>query len=409
MPAKHEQMRGTNTLLVLDHIRQNGLCTRRSVQKATGLSWAAVSTICTDLIARNILKELPFPERVAGRNPVYLDFVPMQNLTLGVEINAEGITVQLLDLRCVAVDKCIESVQSLEREQVIAQMTQAIEALLRRNGLEPSSVLGIGIATQGTVDREGAMSVYNSFFNDWRDVPLKEIFEERFHIPVHVMHDPACIALAEQWNRRFTEKDDFAVIRLSYGIGMSHIVQGNPVTGSNGIAGELGHMVLDRNGPRCSCGNRGCMEAYSSMRGLTYRIIDAYQRGDISLPEHLRIMNDRDVAFMSNLVNWGAEEAARGNKVLKEFFDDAAYFLGVGIANIVSLFNPKYVILTGGMLEYQQLLLEKAEKTSRELAWSLSEFEIIISREGRYQASAGAALYFINQAFTSLSSRLLEQ
>ena len=199
------------------------------------------------------------------------------------------------------------------------------------------------------------------------------------------------------------------MIRLSYGIGMSHIVQGNPVTGSNGIAGELGHMVLDRNGPRCSCGNRGCMEAYSSMRGLTYRIIDAYQRGDISLPEHLRIMNDRDVAFMSNLVNWGAEEAARGNKVLKEFFDDAAYFLGVGIANIVSLFNPKYVILTGGMLEYQQLLLEKAEKTSRELAWSLSEFEIIISREGRYQASAGAALYFINQAFTSLSSRLLEQ
>lgn len=407
MPAKHEQMRSTNTLLVLEHIRQNGESTRRSIQKETGLSWAAVSTISTELIFQKVLMELPYSERVPGRNPVYLDFVPKRNLTLGMEINAEGITALLLDLRCVAVDSYIEPLKSLDRDCVIEQMISAIDLLINKNELDSGSIMGIGIATQGTVDRDGAMSVYNSFFNDWRNVPLKQIFEERFGIPVHVMHDPACIALAEQWNRRFTDKDDFAVIRLSYGIGMSHVVQGKPVTGSNGIAGELGHIVLDRDGPICSCGNRGCMEAYCSIRGMVHRIISEYQAGNLLLPESLRQMNDRDIGFMGGVISWSADEAGKGNKVLLRLFEDAAYYLGVGIANIVSLFNPKYVILTGDMLEYQDLILDKAKAVARELAWSLSEFEIIISKEGRSQASVGAALYFINEAFSSLSSRLL--
>ncbi|MBE6940887.1 MAG: ROK family protein [Ruminococcaceae bacterium] len=407
MPAKHDQMRGTNTLLVLEYIRHNGESTRRSIQKETGLSWAAVSTISTDLISKKVLMELPCSERVPGRNPVFLDFVPKRNLTLGIEINAEGITALLLDLRCDVVDHYIEPLESLDRDWVIDQMIRAIELLMSRNALDPSAILGIGIATQGTVDRDGAISVYNSFFNDWRNVPLKRIFEERFGIPVHVMHDPACIALAEQWNRRFTDKDNFAVIRLSYGIGMSHIVQGKPVTGSNGIAGELGHMVLDRNGPLCSCGNRGCMESYSSIRGLAHRIIAEYHAGNLSLPESLTQMNDRDIEFMSGLVSWSAAEAAEGNEVLLNIFDDAAYFLGVGIANVVSIFDPNCIILTGGLLDYQDLILDKAKTVAKELAWSLSEFEIIISREGRSQAAVGAALYFINDAFSSLSSRLI--
>lgn len=407
MPAKHEQMRSTNALLVLEHIRQNGASTRRSIQKETELSWAAVSTISADLIAKKVLMELPYSERVAGRNPVYLDFVPGRNLTLGIEINAEGITALLLDLRCVIVDSYIEPLESLDRDSVVDQMICAIDLLVEKNELSYSAIMGIGIATQGTVDRDGAISVYNSFFNDWRDVPLKQIFEKRFGIPVHVMHDPACIALAEQWNRRFTEKDDFAIIRLSYGIGMSHIVQGKPVTGSNGIAGELGHMVLDRNGPMCSCGNRGCMEAYCSIRGMVHRITDEYHAGNLVLPESFRQMNDRDIGFMSSLISWAAEEARKGNAVLLRLFDDAAYFLGVGIANVVSIFDPNCIILTGGLLDYQDLILDKAKAVARELAWSLSEFEIIISREGRSQAAVGAALYFINDAFSSLSSRLI--
>ena len=95
--------------------------------------------------------------------------------------------------------------------------------------------------------------------------------------------------------------------------------------------------------------------------------------------------------------------------MLLRLFDDAAYYLGVGIANIVSLFNPKYVILTGEMLRFQDLIMEKAKQTAAQMAWSLSRYEIIISDDGRHQASSGAALYFINNAFKNMDSKLLEQ
>lgn len=409
MPAKHEQMRNTNALLVLDYIRQNGETTRRSIQQATGLSWAAVSNISTDLISKSVLRELPFSGKLAGRNPGYLDFVPMQNLTIGMELNAEGLTLQLLDLRCNVIDQMQEALHSIEREHVIEQMIHTIGELIRRNGLCSESILGIGIATQGSVDKEGAMSLFNSFFNDWRDVPLKDICEKCFGIPVHVMHDPVCIALAEQWKRKLNDNDDFAMVRLSYGIGMSYIVQGMPITGYDGIAGEMGHMVLDRNGPRCSCGNRGCMESYCSIRGLAYRIVEAHRNGNICLPESLQQMNDRNVLSMRSIVSWAAEQARGGNVILQAMFDDAGYFLGVGIANIVSLFNPEYVILTGEMLEFKDLILGRAEETASETAWSLSKYELVLSHGGKHQAAMGAALYFINQAFNSLESRLLEQ
>ncbi len=409
MPAKHEQMRSTNTLLVLDHIRQNNESTRRSIQQATELSWAAVSNISSDLIARSVLHEQMATGKTAGRAPGFLDFTPMHNLTIGMEVNASGILAQLFDLRCSVVDSITEQVKVPDRECIVNQILDCVEKLISRNDLRSESILGIGIATQGSVSRDGSKSLYNSFFNDWRNVALKEILEEKFSIPTHVMHDPVCIALAEQWQRKFTEDNDFALIRLSYGIGMSYIAQGQPVIGYDGFAGEMGHMVLDRNGPTCSCGNRGCLESYSSIRGLSHRIMEEYSRGTVAVPEELLQVNDHDVQSMTQLVAWSADIAREGHPVMKRMFDDAGYYLGMGIANIVSLFNPEYVILTGELLEYRDLFLAGARAAASYLAWGLSKYDIILSNGGRQQASSGAALYFINQAFSSMESKLLDQ
>ncbi len=407
MPAKHEMMRSTNTLLVLDHIRKHGASTRRDIQLATGLSWAAVSNISSELISRDILTENLSSVRLAGRNPGYLDFTPMRNLSVGVEMNASGLTVLLLDLRGHIIDASVGPFQSMERDAAIDQMMETVERLLAMNGISCQTLLGIGIAMQGSVDKEGTTSLHNAFFRTWRNVPLKAICEERFHVPVRVMHDPVCIALEEQWYRKFTAEDDFALIRLSYGIGMGYISQGMPIQGYGGVAGELGHMVLDRNGPHCSCGNRGCMESYCSIRGLTYRILNAHQRGRLTIPDELLPTGENDVDAMREILAWGAKLAMIGNPVMTEFFSDAAYYLGIGIANIVTLFNPRYIILTGELMDLRGLFFEQAQKTAKENAWDLSEFRILISEGGCQQAAIGAALYFINAALTTLDSKLL--
>ncbi len=406
MPAKHELMRSTNTLLVLDHIRKFGASTRRVIQGATGLSWAAVSNITADLISKDILTENLSTMRLAGRNPGYLDFVPMRNLSVGVEMNAGGLTVLLLDLRGKVIDACVEPFSSMERDSVIEQMLGGVRRLLDMNELDEHSLLGIGIAMQGSVDREGTTSLHNAFFKNWRNVPLKQICEEWFHVPVRVIHDPICIALEEQWNRKYTAEDDFALIRLSYGIGMGYISQGMPISGYDGVAGELGHIVLDRNGLTCSCGNQGCMESYCSIRGMTGRILDAHRAGKLTLPETLAQTGESSVSSMREILAWGATRAMENDPELLRIFDDAAYYLGIGIANIVSLLNPKYIILTGELMDFRDLFYEKAQRIASDTAWSLSKFQILISGGGRQLAAIGAAMYFINSAF-STESRLL--
>lgn len=409
MAAKHDQMRNTNTLLVLDHIRVNGDSTRRDIQHATGLSWAAVSNISSELIERNVLYELPPQTKFAGRNPGSLDFIPKRNLTIGLELNAEGLAVLLFDLRCSIVDSLIEPLRSTERDRVISQMLSAVDRVIKRNSLKCADLLGIGIAMQGSVDSQGTTSLYNSFFLDWRNVPLKQICEDHFHIPAHVMHDPVCIALSEQWNRKLGPEDDFALIRLSYGIGMCYIAHGYPITGSQGGAGEFGHMVVNPQGPPCSCGNSGCLECYSSIRGLAHRILEAHQRGELSLPANLVHVDDRDVVGMKSLLAWGAKEAQTGHPVINRLFCEMGQYLGAGLANIVSLFNPKYLILTGELLEYTELFWVQAEAKARESAWSFSDYQILFSAGGREGAAKGAALHYINSAFESMTSPLLAQ
>ena len=405
-PAKHEQMRNTNMLSVLDFIRQHGRSTRRDIQAATGLSWAAVSTISTDLIAKNILEESACHDRLAGRNPSYLNFSPMRNLTIGMEINAEGLTVLLLGLRCEVIDSRIEAILSLDRDDVLKQLLHAVESILEANRLNSHNLLGIGIAVQGSVDREGSMSLYNSFFRDWRNVPLKKICEEHFGVEVRIIHDPVCIILAEQWRRKLSS-EDCALVRLSFGIGMGYLAGGVPILGYSGAAGELGHMVLNPSGPVCSCGNHGCMESYCSIRGLTRRILDAAKQGAFNLPDYLCAGEENSVDYMKQAVAWAADCASSGNRLLRRLFSEAGEYLGLGIANIVSLFNPAKVILTGELLQYQDLFLPLATQTAHRAAWMASDFEILLSEEGRLLASVGAALHFINNAFESQESQLL--
>ncbi len=403
MPARHEFMRNTNALSVLDYIRKTDRCTRRSIEHGTGLSWAAVSNIISDLIERNILCEIPPKVTVAGKNPNYLDFVPNKNLTLGIDLNVEGVTVLLLNLRSQVLASETHSIENLERDQVIDQLISIINDFMKTNAFTADVLLGIGIAIQGSVDKGGSVSLYNSFFKNWRNVPLKQIVEEYFHVPVHIIHDPICIALAEQWTRKLSKDDDFILIRLSYGIGMSCILGGEPVFGHEGTAGELGHMVLNNNGPLCSCHNRGCLECYCSIRGMYQRIL--IQKSGASEEELINVVPSVDI--MNQVVEDSYNLALAGDVNSLSLFLDAGYYLGIGVANLINLFNPKYVILTGEMLNYRELFLSVVEDCTANHAWPFSRYTMLIANEGRTQAALGAALYYINGAFESSESPLL--
>lgn len=406
MSVQHNYMRNANALSILDYLRTNGMCTRREIQSGTGLSWAAVSTITSELLAQDILVEKEPTERASGRTPTLLDFNSRKNMSIGAEINAEGLTVVLLDIRGNVLDAKEEILEQAEKNATLNQMTRMTEEMLRRNNLQKTQLLGIGVSVQGSVDKQGAVSLYNHYIKDWRDVPLKDLFEDYFGVPVRVMHDPFCIALAEEWEKEYLRNDDFVLIRLGYGIGMSYMHDGRPLQGHEGTAGELGHMVVDADGEICTCGNRGCLEAYCSIRGIARRIYEA------TVPEAARAdkpFYDNDITYLKNLLNRAADMANRGNKIMQKIFDDAGRYMGVGVANLINLLNPRYVILTGEILDASDRMLKQTKEYAKKNAWHISSFDIIVSKESRRRASMGAALHFINEAFESQESILLRR
>ena len=159
-------------------------------------------------------------------------------------------------------------------------MTRMIEEMLRKNHLQKKQLLGIGVSVQGSVDKEGSVSLYNHYIKDWRDVPLKDLFEDYFGVPVRVM---------------------------------------------------------------------------------------------------------------------------------QKIFDDAGRYMGIGIANLINLLNPRYVVLTGGVLDISDRMVKQTKEYACKNAWHISSFDIIITKESRRRASMGAALNFINEAFESQESVLLRK
>ncbi len=406
MPVQHNSMRNANALSILRYLQNNGVSTRREIQAATGLSWAAVSTITAELLSQGILVEKTSTERASGRAPTLLDFDTSIHMSIGAEINMEGLTVVLLDIRGNVVDAQEEPMIEAEKNSALNQITRMIEEVLRKNNMRNDQLLGIGISVQGSVDKAGAVSLYNQYIKDWKDVPLKMLFENYFGVPVRVIHDPVCIALSEERNHPFLKRDDFILIRLGYGIGMSYMHDGHPLLGHEGMAGELGHMVVNIGGEPCSCGNRGCLEAYCSVRGIARRIYEAI------IPEAERAEKPfpgQDIAYMKELLHKAAEMADKGNAIMQEIFEEAGNYLGVAVANIINLLNPRYVILTGGVLDASDRVLAKTSELAEKKTWHISSFEIIVSRESRRRASTGAALSFINAAFEDPEDGILQR
>lgn len=406
MSVQHTLMRNANALSILNYLRLNGQSTRREIQAGTGLSWAAVSTITAELLSHDILVEKAPTERVSGRTPNPVDFNYRLNMSIGAEINVEGLTVVLMDIRGRVVAAQEELLQKPEKNATLNQITRMIEEVLRKNKLTKDRLLGIGVSVQGSVDKEGAYSLYNHNIKDWKDVPIKAMFEDYFGVPVRVMHDPVCIALSEKWEHTYLQEDDFILVRLGYGIGMSYMHDGKPLLGHEGTAGELGHMVVAAGGESCMCGNRGCLEAYCSIRGIAWRIYEA------TVPAAARAdkpFYDNDITYLKNLLSRASDMAKRGNKIMQRIFEEAGRYLGIAVANLVNLLNPRYVILTGGVLEASEHLVTNAREQAASHAWHISTFDIIVTKESRRRASMGAALSFLNEAFESQDSILLKR
>lgn len=204
---------------------------------------------------------------------------------------------------------------------------------------EGSRVVGAGVAVPGLVDEQNGVALLSVNLG-WKDVPLRRLLEERLGVRVVVGHDVRTASIAEGLIGAARGSDDYVLVTLGTGIGASVVLHGVPYLGVHGSAGELGHIVIQPDGPECSCGRRGCLETLASASAVVQHYRDLTHCADD--------VTTRDVA----------ERVNRGDEAAGQVWRQAVEALGMGLANYVTLLDPERIVIGGGMADAGPMLFE---------------------------------------------------
>nr|WP_301595244.1 ROK family protein [Mediterraneibacter glycyrrhizinilyticus] len=256
---------------------------------------------------------------------------------IGIDIGGTDTKIGLVDVHQKLIDSvCIATEASRPAEEVIRTIGEAAAALLEKNGIAMDQCVGAGIGVPGTVDRKKGIVRYSNNIR-WEEIPLAQEIGKYLPIPVLIANDADCAALGEAVAGGGKDCSDVVMLTLGTGVGGGIILDGEIYEG-RGIGGsELGHMVIVENGEPCTCGRRGCLEAYVSATALKR---DARRAAGRDLdPEEIFSLADQ------------------GDSVMRAVVDAYIRRLGLGIVNIVNIFRPQLVLLGGGISRQGETLL----------------------------------------------------
>lgn len=386
-------IRAQHSRLLLNLLWREREISRAELARRTSLSRSTVSAIISDLLDTGLVAETRAGVSSGGRRPIILEFQDRSSFIVGIELGATHVSCVLTDLRCnVRASWSAPAPVRDQPEAALDKMTMAVRSVLEADGVLPSQVLGIGVAVPSPVDSKHPGELLPLVAPKWEGYNIATHLEESFGRPVFIDNDANLGALAELWWGAGCSSGNLAFIKVATGIGAGIIINGHIFRGSTGIAGEMGHTSIDTNGPRCVCGLNGCLTTFIGTPALLERA-EAHLRAAGS--------NRPPPASIDDLVN----AALDGDPSSVELIRYAGNKLGVGIANMLNLLNPKTVVLGGGIARAGDLVLDAVRDTIRGLSLpaSISDAEIKTTSLHEWGIALGASTLALEAALQSPS------
>src|SRR5947209_5480697 len=355
----------------------------------TGLSPASVSNVVRELIDEGIVVEAGSVDSDGGRPRVLLEVNPDYGFVIGVDVGEIRVRVELFDLTMAERAKVDYPLDP--RQHDVAVIVEAILAgldeVLTRSGVSPSAVLGVGIGVPGIVENGPDARVHGQGYG-WDAVPLERLLRSGTSLPLYIDNGAKTMGQAELWFGAGRGTEHAVVCLIGSGVGASIIAHGSSHRGSTSSAVEWGHTTVIAGGRTCRCGARGCLEAYAGAEA----ILDRY---DGPLPG-----NDQESALAALIGLAAASERAA------EVLDEAAFYLGVSIGNLINLFNPARILIGGwaGLLLGERML-PAIEDAAREhsLRYSIAQTSIELGRLGPDAVALGAATLPIEELLSGMA------
>lgn len=257
-------------------------------------------------------------------------------------------------------------------DAVISQMVRMCRTVAE--GVPFDQIEAVGIGSPGPLNPNSGVVYEMPNLSGWHDVPLADRVALELGLRVFLNNDANVAALGEYRFGAGRGTKDMIYITVSTGIGGGIIVDGRLLQGARGLAAEIGHHTVEAHGVRCKCGNVGCLEAYASGTAIARMATEAVSSGSESLLAGMDAITAKDVA----------EAARKGDRLSLEVMHTAGFYLGVGIVNLLHIFNPSRIILGGSVTKSFDLFRDAMWNTIRERAWApyLEGFDIVLAELG---------------------------
>jgi len=277
---------------------------------------------------------------------------------------------------------------------VISRILLTMEHLVTKSNLSLSQLGSISIAAAGAIDSERGLVTSSPNLPGWHDVPLRDVVRERFGLDTFLVNDASAAAMGEHRLGVGRGTTNLIYITVSTGIGGGIIINGRLYLGTSGAAGEIGHMTIDVNGPRCYCGNYGCLEEMASGRAIAREAIRRIRDGENSA------LTDIVAGKIEDITAQEVSLAAQGGDQLAlEVVSQAANYLGAGMVNVVNIFNPEMIVIGGSVAKMGELLLNPVRQLVSKKAFELSAqaVPIVPAGLGDDVGLLGAAVFALEQ------------
>jgi glucokinase len=263
--------------------------------------------------------------------------------------------------------------ESTDEVDLVDAVERVARQALVQAGVDLAATDAVGVSCAGIINTSTGVVVYSPNVDALRRTPLRMLLSQRFGVAVEMANDATLAALGEWEYGLHRSVSDMVYVTVSTGIGGGIIAGGRLLQGACGAGGEVGHMTIDVNGPACACGRSGCWEALASGSALAERTVRRLEEGEDS------IIGELAGGDMSNVdAQLVALAARRGDSLAKEMIASTAFYIGVGLGNLINIFNPSVVIVGGGVTKIGESILVPAAAVARERAYVTAAQEVDI-------------------------------
>lgn len=402
-----DRVGGFNDTVVLDAIRRaDQRLSRVELAAATGLSGQAISNIARRLLDAGLVREAGRQKSTGlGKPRTLLELEPTGQYAVGVHLDPAVVTVVVLDLTGeVVARRRAETPASDDPEVLIEGIAATVEDVIDEAGAPRDRVVGVGIAAPGPIDVERGVVLDPPNLAAWHLVPLRDALRERTGLPVLLDKDVTAAASAEKWAGGPNGRGSFLFFYLGTGVGAGLVIGDEVVRGSSSNVGEIGHVIVDPDGPRCYCGRRGCVGETSQPR---YLVQQAARAGVLAQGIDLDDRRAVDVAFTGLCA-----QAAAGPGVAREIVAALAGRIAKVVEDIANLLDLERVVFGGPHWDRLAPFFDESVRAALEerfLVRAVHPFTVAGTALGADVGAVGAASLVLDHTFSPNPSVLLLQ